>query len=842
MIVLSAKNLLAHKRRLFSTVTAVVLGVGFLCGVLLLSATINSSFETLFTDANRGTDAMVRARSSIDVSGLTARSRIDPAVLDEVNKVDGVEHAELFVQDIGQIVTASGKAVGIPDRGPPTFAGNWLDDDRLNPYKLVDGRAPRTDDEVVINRSAAKDGNIAIGDRVTINARVPATATVTGIATYGTTDPDNGSTFVALTTPAAIRILGDGKADGVKVVASPGVSQDELAARLQQRLPDNLEAITGDALTREAVDAVQQRFVSFLTLFLTMFAVIALIVSIFSINNTFSILVSQRTRELALLRAVGASRAQVRTAVQFEALALGVVGSAVGLLAGVGLAQALKGLIAAFGGSPPSYGITFTVASIVVPFAVGVIVTVLAGVLPAVKATRVPPVAAMRETSVERTSASLVRMIVGGLLLIAGVGLTIAALVAGGSGSSARVGIGGFIVLVATVMLGPVVAWPISRAIGLPLPSLRGVSGRLARENASRNPRRTAGTASALMIGVAVVSLFTVFAASITRTVNDEIDNSFAGDLVVTSTAFGPGRISPELAARAGQLPEVQTAVGLAKGAMEVNGDALRPTVANTRDLAAISDVGVTAGSVADLSPTQLAVSKDVATANGWTIGTPVPTRFADGTTTLTVGAIYDETGLVGDYLLPRDAWTPHAVSNLDSSVAIKLKDGVSVDQGRTAVEAVAHDVAAGATVQDRAAFRDSQSSAINQVLGLVYALLALAVLISLLGISNTLSLSIYERTRELGLLRAVGMARRQVRMSIRWESVLIALFGTLGGLVLGIFFSWALVSTADVTFDVPALRLAILVVLGALAGVLAAARPARRAARLDVLRAIATE
>jgi putative ABC transport system permease protein len=843
MLALSAKNLLAHKRRLFSTVTAVVLGVGFLCGVLLLSATINSSFESLFANANRGTDAMVRAKASIDVSGMTARSRIDPGLVDQVSAVDGVDHAELYVQDVGQIVTTGGKAVGIPDRGPPTFAGNWIEDDRLNPYTLVDGRPPRTDDEVVINRWAATDGNIAIGDRVNVNARVPVSATVTGIATYGTADPENGSTFVAFTTPAALRILGEGKADGVKVVATPGVSQDELATRIDARLPDDLEAITGDALTRETVDAVQRRFVAFLTLFLTMFAAIALLVSVFSINNTFSILVSQRTRELALLRAVGASRAQVRTAVLFEAFVIGIIGSGLGLLAGIGLAQGLKRLLAAFGASPPSNGLPFTLAAVALPVVVGVLVTVLAGVLPALKATRVPPVASMRETSVERTSASMARTVVGALLVVVGVGLSVVALAAGGPSASTRVGFGAFVVLVATIMLGPVAAVPISRTVGAALPSLRGVAGLLARENAARNPRRTAGTASALMIGVCVVSLFTVFAASITRTVTDEIDGSFAGDLVVTSTAFGPGRISPELASRVGGLPEVDTAVGIARGVMELDGDAVRPVVADPQRLASVVDIGVSTGSVTGISAEQFAVSRDIAEAKGWAVGSPVATRFADGTTsTFTVGAIYDKTGVVGDYLLSRAAWQPHAISNLDSSVAVKLKDGVGVDQGRIAVERVARDVAAGAKVQDRAAFRDGQSAAINQILGLVYALLALAVLISLLGIGNTLSLSIHERTRELGLLRAVGMARRQLRTSIRWESVIIALFGTVGGLILGLFFSWALVETAGVTYALPLGGLATLVVLGAFAGVVAAARPARRAARLDILRAIAAE
>ena len=841
MIRVGIKNLLAHKRRLSSTLTAVVLGVGFLAGVLVLSATINQSFNDLFGDANRGTDVYVRAHTSLQTTGFNTRPQIDPAVLDQVARIDGVEHAELAIDGLGQIVNASGKAVGIPDRGPPTFASNWKTDERLNPYKLAEGRAPARDGEVVINRQAATDGGIHVGDQVTVTLREPAAATVVGLATFGTAESSGGSTYVAFATPTALRLIGEGKADGVKVVARPGMSQDELVTRIARDLPPGLEAITGTQLTQESVDAIQGTFLRFLTTFLTMFAVIAVIVSVFSIYNTFAILVAQRTREMALLRAIGASRGQVLRSVLFEAVILGVVGAALGLGVGVGLSQVLKGMLAAFGVSPPSSGVVITVGSMLVPFLVGLAVTVLAGVLPAVKATRVPPVASMRDVSVERTRPTIVRIALGAILTLAGVATVINAVMGDASNATTIVGLGTFVTLVGVVVSGPVAAGPVGRLLGAPVAKLRGISGVLARQNATRHPRRTAGTASALMIGVAVVALFTVFAASITTTVNEQIDASFAGDLVVGGAGFGPGRLSPDLAGHLADLPEVASATGIGKGIVAVDGEVQRPTIADPTTLTQVLDVGVTAGSLGALGATQIAVADTVAKEKGWTVGSTVSLSFIDGTTApFTVGAVYHGAGVVGPYLVSRTAWAPHASIGRDSLVALRLEPGVSAAAGRAAVEPVVARIAAGTTVQDRQAFRDAQSAGINTILGLIYALLALAIIISLMGIGNTLSLSINERIRELGVLRAVGMTRAQLRSSIRWESVVIALFGTLGGLALGVFSSWALVRAAgEVTYAVPVPNLVVLVVLGALAGVLAAVRPARRAARIDVLAAV---
>jgi putative ABC transport system permease protein len=394
-----------------------------------------------------------------------------------------------------------------------------------------------------------------------------------------------------------------------------------------------------------------------------------------------------------------------------------------------------------------------------------------------------------------------------------------------------------------------VIAKSAAGVIGSPLPRLRGITGGLARQNAMRNPRRTSSTASALMVGVGVVTLFTVFAASLKASIDDSVSGSFRGDLVVTTGSFGGGGLSPELASDLAELPEVRTATGLGEGRALVDGDTEELTVVEPAQVTRVLDLDVEKGSIADLSDQQLAVAEDVADDNDWRIGSPVPVSFVDGASAdFTVGAVYEARDIAGDYVMSRGAWTPHALQDIDDSVLIELRPGVSIDTGKRAVEGVAESYGAP-DVMDADEYVDDVAGQVDMMLGIVYVLLALAIIIALMGIANTLSLSIYERTRELGLLRAVGESRRQLRSMIRWESVIIAIFGTTGGLALGVFLGWALVQAAasggelvTTTFAAPIGQLLIVLVVGALAGVLAGFRPARRAGQLDILRAIGTE
>ena len=847
MLSLTVKEMRGHGRRLVGTAVAVFLGVAFLAGTLVLGDTLRNNFDNLFADVNAGTDVVVRNATDLGIEADEPRGLIDRSLVDRIVAVDGVAAAEPQVQGLGQLLGADGDAVG--GGGPPQLAGSWTTDEDLNPYRLVEGMAPEADDEVVINRGAADDGGLQIGDRTTVLTPEPVDVTIVGVSTFGDQDGLGGVTFTAFSLEGAMEHVTKNP-DGVSTIAvraDDGTSQDELVSRIDDVLPNGVEAVSGSSVSTENADDINELFLDMLTTFLTVFAGIALLVATFSIYNTFSILVAQRTRTAALLRAIGASRRQVLVSVVIEAAVVGVVASLAGLAGGIGVAGLLKGLFDAAGFALPAGGVVVTSGTVVVSVVVGLVVTLLAGIVPAMKASRVPPLAALRDVAVERTSPSAPRIVAGAILTGLGVATTAAAALSDDP-SLATVGLGAVITLIGAVVLGPVVARPVAGILGAPFARLRGLSGSLARQNAIRNPRRTAATASALMVGVGIVTLFTVFAASLKESTAATIDRSFAGDLVISSGPFG-GSLSPDLAVAVGDLPEVDGAVGIGRGFASIEGDTKQMTVADPAALATAVDVGVTSGSVADLADDEIAISDATADANGWALGDTVPVTFADGASTeLTVGATYDVSDIVGGYVLPSETYAPHTRQPVDSTVVVDLADGTSLTDGKAAVERVAANYG-GPDVEDRDEFAATMSAGADMFLTIIYALLALAIIIALMGIANTLSLSIHERTRELGLLRAVGQTRGQLRSMVRWESVIVATFGVVGGIGLGVFLGWALVEAAGNTpgsviseFVLPVARLAIVVVVGAIAGVLAGLRPARRAARLDVLGAIATE
>ena len=846
MLKVSLNGLWAHKRRLVGTFLAVFLGVAFLSGTLVLGDTLRANFDSLFTSVTGDTAAVVRNSTKVNDSPATPRGPIPASLADRIRAVPGVDGVQPVAAGLGQIVGSDGKVVTA--MGPP-IAGTWIADPSLTPYELAEGRAPRAPDEVVVNRGAAKRGNLHVGDRTVIQTprRVP--VTVVGIATFEVADGFGGSSYVAFTLEGAQRHLlkQPGEATSILVKAAPGTSQEELAGRLRPLLPAGVEAITGAQASDESITDINQGFLGLFRTFLLVFAGIALLVAMLSIANTFSIIVAQRTRESALLRAVGASRRQVLGSVLLEALAVGLVASLAGLAGGIGVATGLKAVFAGFGFPLPTSGVVFKASNAAISLAVGMAVTLLAGALPALRASRVAPLAALREVAAERTTPSTRRAVVGGVLVAAGVALVAVAAPVGGDAVARLTAAGAVLLVAGAVALGAVVARPASRLLGAPLPRLRGTSGALARENAMRNPRRTAGAAVALMLGVAVVALFTVFTASLRASVQQSVAGSFGGDLAITSGGFTGGRLDPGLAADVAKLPEVRQAAGITGGDVLVAGERQQVSVASRAELAGALDVPMVAGSLDGLGPRQLAVAEGVADDRGWRLGTPVPVRFADGATeTFTVGAIYGGRDVVlGDWLLPRAAYQPHANQDVDATVLVWLRDGVSLAAGKAAVERVAADHG-GPAVQDRQEYADTLAGGLSAALSLVYVMLALAILIALMGIANTLSLSVHERTRELGLLRAVGQTRAQLRSMVRWESVIVAVFGTTAGLGLGVLLGWALVRAASVTstgtFAAPLAQLGVVLLAGAVAGMLAGVRPARRAARLDLLTAIATE
>ncbi|MEV6755170.1 FtsX-like permease family protein [Streptomyces sp. NPDC051214] len=847
---ISLASLRGHKRRFAGTFLAVMLGVAFLAGTLVMGDTLRGSFDTMFGNATRGTDAVVRSADTITTpdDSQGTRQPVKTSLVERIERTDGVAAAAPAIQGAGQLLGKDREPIG--GEGPPTLAGNWIDDKELNAYQLAEGRAPAKSGEVVINRGAAKSGDLKIGDTTTLRTPDPVQVTIVGLATFGGEDGMAQTTFTGMTQADAEKYLTPkpGEAATIQVRAGPGVSEQELVDALSPVLPKGVEAITGEASAAENTDDISGQFLTLFTSFLLVFSGVALLVATFSIHNTFAIVVAQRTRENALLRALGASRRQVTAATLVEASVVAVIASAAGLAGGIGIAAGLQALFPAIGFPFPEGDLVISGLSMLLPLAVGIVVCLGSALLPAVRAGRTAPLAALRETAVDHSGASRGRAVFGTLLALTAVGLSLIGVLV--SPSVWLAGAGAVLALVAFVVLGPVASSRAVRVLGGPLDRLRGVTGGLARRNALRSPKRTAATASALMIGVAVVSLFTVFGASLKATMDQTVNRSFAGDLAISTPGFGAGGsgLSPKLAPALAERPEVATAVGLGKGAAEVDGKGRALTVTDPGPFAKSFDLGKVDGTLDGLGTDGIAITREEAEKQDLKVGSRTELAFADGKkATFTVRALYGRSELAGDYVITREAWAPHRMQDADSLVSVSFKAGVSADEGKAVVSEVAQEYG-NPDVQTRGEYAQSAAGGIDMMLTLVYALLALAVLIALLGIANTLTLAVHERTRELGLLRAVGQTRAQLRAMVRWESVLVAAFGTAGGLVLGGFLGWVLVKASDgatssaFAFAVPPVQLTVVVLVGLTAGALAGLRPARRAARLDVLRAIATE
>jgi putative ABC transport system permease protein len=856
MLKVTLKGLAANKTRFVSTLIAVFLGVAFLVGVLVLSDTVSKTFDDLFADANRGVDAYVRSGNVVKGEfGPDTRGRIDESLVEQIKAVDGVQSVAASVGgEYAQIVGTDGKYIGSRGQGAPTFGGTWLGDTPLNPWTLLEGKAPAAG-EVVVDKASAKKGKIHVGDTITVlTVGQPEQFKVAGIARFGSQDNQGGATWALFDLATAEKVLAEpGKVDAIKVAAKDGVSEDEVTARVRsavatpvtagQAPPANaVEVLTGAEITKEDQDSVG--FVTFFKIFFGVFAGIAVIVSAFVIYNTFSIIVAQRTREMALLRAVGASRRQVLGSIVGEALVVGAVATAIGIVGGIGVGALLKTIV---GGATelPAAGLVVSSGTILAGTLVGMIVTVGSAVLPAVRASRVPPIAALRDVAVDTSATSKRRAVIGAILTVGGIGLVLNGVF--GSGDVNGIGLGALATLIGTVVSGPVFARPISWALGAPAPKVKGVTGVLARQNAMRNPQRTAGTASALLIGVGVVALIAGIAGSLKASIDDQISRSFVGDITVNSGQFGFGGFSPQLAKDVGALPEVANVAPVSYVSVEVEGDGQNVFVTDTSQAAKLIDLGIEQGTLEELGAKSIAVLDTRMKDKHWKLGDSVKVRFAEtGESAFTIGAVFSRNDLTnGDYVLSEEAYDANVANPIDQLVFVKFKSGVDFEQGRTAVEAAVKPYST-AEVQDRKQLKDTFTSQVNFFLTFVFTLLGVSIIIAVIGIANTLKLSVHERTRELGLLRAVGMTRRQVRSAVRWESAIISLFGTIGGLALGLFFSWAIVvsssDTQDLKFRPQVSLFVVILVLGALVGVWAARKPAKRAARLDILDAIATE
>ncbi|MGI9601203.1 MAG: ABC transporter permease [Acidimicrobiales bacterium] len=835
----------ARKFRLFSTSLSVLIGVAFLAGSMVLIDTIDKTFDDLFVELGEDIDAVVRSDNVIESDFGDLRARIDDTLLAEVLAVDGVAAADGDVGGYAQLVAPDGDPVGNIQSGPPTLGVSWTDVAELNPLNVVDGRAPQGPDEIAIDKKSADDGPFSVGDRATVLLQGPPREfTVVGVVRFGDTDAPLGASLTVFDLDTAQEVLAEpGKYDSIGVVAESGIGQDEIVQRIGAVMPAGHEVVTGAAVIEESQDEVADSL-SFFNTFMLVFAAIALFVAAFIIYNTFSILVAQRTRELALLRALGASRLQVVGSVMMEAVLVGLVASLLGLVAGIGVASLLKQLLELAGIAIPAGGVVFRPDTAWTAIIVGVGVTVVSAIIPARRASATAPMAAIREVAAGGSDGLGPRLAVGFAALVVGLGGLFWGLFGDAPNTALAVGGGAALAFVGVAALSPAVARPFSRVVGTPIARLRGVPGELAQENAMRNPKRTATTAAALMIGVGLVAAITIFAESAKASINQIIDDSFVGDLVVDSGGFGFGGLSPELAAGLNELPEVEAASGVRLGLAEVDGENATLFGVDPATMNDIVDVGVIQGAVEQLDENDLAVHEDYAADRGWEVGDSVEIRFPEtGTQPFEVSLIFTKDELTGDFFIGYPAYEANFPDVFDFQVYVLRDDEFPPEQVRVAVESVAAAYPT-AEVQDLQEFKDATADQINQLLGLIYALLGLAIIIALIGIANTLALTIIERNHELGLLRAVGMTRPQLRSSVRWEAVLIALLGTTLGAVIGFFFGWVIVEAlADEGFNqfrVPVGQLAIIFALAVLAGVVASARPSYRAAKMDVLEAVA--
>ncbi|MCU1594328.1 MAG: hypothetical protein JWO12_1720 [Frankiales bacterium] len=836
MLRATLKSLLARKLRLMLASLAVLLGISFMSGALVLTDSLGRVFDNLFTSISSGTDVQVQGTSAL---GADAQAQPVPqAALDAVKKVDGVAEVVGDTGGEGGLVLPNGKL--LKKTGPPVLGVSFNAGGLQESLRVKQGKAPVGLDQVAIDLTTARKQHLKIGEQVGITGTGPKRpATITGFVGFDTTNSIAGATLLAFDPPSAQQLFGHpGEYQSLSIAAKPGVTPQDLKQRINAVLPQGTKALTGqEAIDKDSKDLKQG--LQFFTVFLVAFAFISVFVGAFLIFNTFAMLVAQRTRELALLRALGASRRQITRSVVLEALLVGVLSSVAGFLAGIGVAIGLRGLLNVIGIELPAGDTVIRTRTFVLCMLVGVGVTVLAALLPARRAARVAPVQAMRESGPAEERSLRRRTVVGGVIGLLGAALLATGL-AGGSVSS--VGIGAGIVFIGVVVLAPVFAGAVVRVLGAPFAAL-GVPGALGQANAMRSPRRTTSTAAALMIGLALVAAISTLGASAKKSVTAAVSTSLGADFIVHTEQFSP--FSPSVTQALLTQKAFSDVAAFRAGEVKIGGQLTGVQGVNPAALQDVLQLDVLSGDLASLGTNSIALSKKQAKALKTKVGDSLKVTWpTTGEQPLTVGAVYDDNPFAGDYLVSDATYDANVRDKQLIVVALKTASGVSLDASRAAVETALQDYP-NLKVQDQAEFVKSQASQIDFLLSIIYALLALSILIAILGIINTLALSVVERTRELGLLRAVGLQRRQLKRMIRVESVIIAVFGAFVGVVVGIGFGYALVSVlhdSGVTdFAVPYLRILVMLGIAALGGVLAAALPARRAAKMDVLAAVSS-
>ncbi|MFJ9347763.1 ABC transporter permease [Streptomyces sp. NPDC101237] len=836
------RNVLAHKARLLMTVLAVLLGVAFVSGTLVFTNTISDAYQNSSAKGFDGVDVAVRAKyqdSKGDQVGKTPD--LTQALLDRAAKVSGAASATGVVSGFTAIADQHGKLIG---SGWQSQGGNYWGA-RDSRYPLVSGHAPKGANEVLIDSKTAERAGYKVGDTVRISVNGPVLKpTVAGVFTTDDGNVAAGGSLALFDTATAQRLFGtEGAYDEIDVTAKSGTGQAALKAQLDRALPKKLvETTTGQKLADDQAEAISSSM-SGLRQGLLVFAGIALFVGTFIIANTFTMLVAQRTKELALLRAVGASRRQVTRSVLIEAFVVGAVAGVAGLLAGIGIGAGLRALMGSFGATVPDGPLVISPGTVVAALAVGVVITMLAAWLPGRRAAKIPPVAAMSALHAAPTTKSLVlRNTIGALFSAAGVAVILAATTMNGSDGQAPMGLGAVLLIIGVFVLTPLLSRPLIAAAA---PLLRGfgVAGKLARQNSVRNPRRTAATASALMIGLTLITGMTVMAGSLQKSIDKMAGSAIRADYVV-SMASG-NALSPDVARKVAASDGVTESSPLRNAASRIDGDTEFLTGVNGSAIGKLTDLTVDSGSF-KVGGSDVVVDDDTAKSHGWKAGSAFTVHFEDGKSRrMTVAGVYQGNQMIHGIMLDNAVLTPHQKDPADMQVMVKTADGASAAAKDGLEKALGSNPAI--EVQDKQDLSDSIAKAFTLILNMVYGLLAMAVIVAVLGVINTLAMSVFERQQEIGMLRAIGLDRKAVKRMVRLESLVISLFGGVLGLGLGVFFGWAagrLVGAKMPTYELvlPWERMALFLVLAGVVGVLAALWPARRAARLNMLAAIKSE
>ncbi|WP_031172967.1 ABC transporter permease [Streptomyces durhamensis] len=836
------RNVLAHKARLLMTVLAVMLGVAFVSGTLVFTNTISDAYQKSSAKGFDQVDVAVRPTyqdSKGDKVGRTAE--LTRAMLDKAGKVPGAASATGVVSGFTAVADQDGKLVG--GDWQSTGGNYWGAKDAR--YPLVSGHAPHGRGEVLLDSRTAERAGYKVGDTVRLSVDGPVlTPAVSGIFTTDDGNVAAGGSLALFDTPTAQALFGKkGTYDEIDVKAAPGTSQSALKAALDEALPSHLvETTTGKQLADDQAKQIADSM-SGLKQALLVFAGIALFVGTFIIANTFTMLVAQRTRELALLRAVGASRRQVTRSVLAEAFAVGAVAGVTGLAAGIGIGAGLRALLGSFGASVPDGPLVISPGTVVAALAVGILITMLAAWLPGRRAAKIPPVAAMSSVHAKATAKSLVlRNTLGALCAAAGVAVVLVATSMDATAAQGPMGIGAVLLITGVFILTPLLSRPLIAAAA-PVMRAFGVSGKLARQNSVRNPRRTAATASALMIGLTLITGMTVMAGSLQTAIDKMASSAIRADYVVSMADHGP--LSPEVAKKAAAADGVTASSPLRNGESRIDGETEFLTGVNGASIGKLTDLKVDEGSFT-VGGSQVVVDKDRAKEYGWTSGSHFTAHFEDGKARrLTVAGIYEGNDMINGIMIDNKVLTPHLKAPADMQVMVKTADGASDAAKDKLAKALGLNPAI--KIQDKQDISDGIAKMFTTMLNMLYGLLGMAVIVAVLGVINTLAMSVFERSQEIGMLRAIGLDRKAVKRMVRLESLVISLFGGVLGIGLGVFFGWAagqLLGTKMPTYELvlPWGRMAVFLLLAGLVGVLAALWPARRAARLNMLAAIKSE